>query len=692
METHHHEWILTNRLGAYALGTGNLINQRKYHGLLISGSAQSQRFHLVAGMEEKVEWRGQILHLDSNNYSNCIYPEGFLYLVKPWLRPHPIFLYSALPHQNEILIRKELMMDEDTNTVLVRYANLGHHTLHFTLHPKFTMVPHHELNPPGSLDQEQFDTSFENAEGGCSFQAIRPSNGLQVYGWQDQGEVTPNRYTYYNVFYPWEVMSGYAGIGDQVSLFELNFSLAVGESRHILFSDSSLASPDKVISRILKRYSRLPKPKDYPDTPDTENSLIEGLELNDNPLYKYPDYLKLLDFALTDFVTKDDIMAGYPYYGAWGRDTMIVLNSLLHDPEKLELVEKILIKYSRELKDGLIPNMLRESGREANYDTVDATLWFVILLWKLGRRKQDIAFWKESIQLIEEVLKGVLTNFMYPFFVRSDGLIELKEEFSHATWMDVRVDGHAVTPRHGAPVEINALWYNAICCYEAMCEEYGKLSDIPYRPYEQIVELKDVVHRSFQKFWANGYLADRLLGDSPVDEIRPNAVIALSLPWEVIDREKMEQVWQRAYEELYTPYGLRSLSPKDFRFRKKYYGTQRERDLAYHNGSVWAWLLGPFCGLYLKINRGRMDDAELAERLGEFIATFRTSFMKGHIASLAEVWDGDNPHFPKGAPAQAISVAALHNIETFIASLQGILPQPKPKPAGRRKALQRRVP
>jgi len=671
METHHHEWILTNRLGSYALGTGNLINQRKYHGLLIASNSQFQRHHLVAGIEEKVEWRGQIVHLDSNNYSNCIYPEGFLYLVKPWLRPYPIFLYSALPHQNDILIRKEIMMDADTNTVLLKYTNLGHHKLHFFLHPKFTMTPHHELNQPGSLDREPFDTAFENTEAGSSFSASRPANSLRVFGSQERGEVTPNRYTYYNVFYPWEVMGGYPGIGDQVSLFELNFTLGVGESNVILFSDQPLGDPVKIAARIEQRYAGLPKPKDYPVEADSDDTLINKLDLNDNMLFNHPEYLQLLEFALKDFVANDDIVAGYPFYGAWGRDTMIVLNALLRNPQNLDTVEKILIKYSRELRDGLIPNMRQESGREENYDTVDATLWFVILLWKLGKRKKDIAFWKESIQIIEEVLKSVLSNYKYPFFVRKDGLIELKEEFSHATWMDVRIDGKAVTPRHGAPVEINALWYNSICCYAAMCDEYNNLSEIPYAPLEQISGLRDLVLGSFQKFWVNGYLADRLVGDKPVEEVRPNAIIALSLPWELLDKDKMEAVWQRGWEELYTPYGLRSLSPQHPRFRKKYYGTQRERDKAYHNGSVWAWLLGPFCGLYLKINRGKMPDTEIAAKLGELIGTFRNSFLRGHIASLAEVWDGDNPHFPKGAPAQAISVAALYNIESFIASTGG---------------------
>ncbi|MGC9361732.1 MAG: glycogen debranching enzyme N-terminal domain-containing protein, partial [Candidatus Syntrophosphaera sp.] len=477
METHHHEWILTNRFGSYALGTGNLINQRKYHGLLIASDAQFQRHHLVAGMEEKVEWRGQIVHLDSNNYSNCIYPEGFLNLVKPWLRPYPIFLYSTLPHQNDILILKEIMMDAKTNTVMVKYTNLGHHKLHFFLHPKFTMMAHHDLNSPGSIDGESFDTAIENIEdAGCSFSATRIKNDLKVFGCMETGRVTQNRYTYYNVFYPWEVMSGYQGIGDQISLFELNFSLEVGGCNRVLFSDQPIANPDAVSKRIEKRYSQLPKPRDYPAKPDSDDTLIKSLDFNDNKLYDREEYLTLLEFTLQDFVANDDVVAGYPFYGAWGRDTMIVLNALMHDKKNLDMIEKILLKYGREMKEGLIPNMRHESGRKANYDTVDATLWYVILLWKLGKYKQDLAYWKESILMIEEVLKGILTNYKYPFFVRKDGLIELKEEFAHATWMDVRLDGNAVTPRHGAPVEINALWYNAICCYSAVCEEFNGIS------------------------------------------------------------------------------------------------------------------------------------------------------------------------------------------------------------------------
>jgi glycogen debranching enzyme len=178
--------------------------------------------------------------------------------------------------------------------------------------------------------------------------------------------------------------------------------------------------------------------------------------------------------------------------------------------------------------------------------------------------------------------------------------------------------------------------------------------------------LKDKVKDSFRKFWTGEFLADRLEGDKAIIEIRPNAIIALSLPWQPLPHDIMKQVLERTFKELYTFYGIRTLSPNDPRFRKKYYGTQRERDRAYYNGSVWAWLFGPFCGLYLKVYGAQKSETEIVKTIGDIIGVLRNSFMKGHIASVAEVWDGDTPHFPKGAPAQAWSVAALYNIETYL--------------------------
>lgn len=669
METHHHEWILTNKLGAYALGTGNLINQRKYHGLLVAGDGCFNRRHLVAGIEEKVEWRGEILHLDSNNYSNCIYPEGFLHLVKPWLRPYPAFLYSGMPHQDEILILKEIMMDAETNTTLVRYTNLGQHRLHFEFHPKFTMCPHHDINAHGSLDFIDFHTDIDPDAECVTFSAARLNNGYKVFGAVSSGMVVPNRYVFYNVYYPWEVMSGYAGIGDQISLFQIDFDLAPGAVNCILFSDTAIETPLSTIARIEARYRHLPKPADFPTGPDPEGNLLSKLDYEDNYLFDREGYMKILEFALQDFVTKDDVVAGYPFYGPWGRDTMVVLNALMRKPENLETAERVLRKYGEHIRDGLIPNMMAETGREANYDSVDATLWYMIMLWKLGKKKCDIAFWQETIKLAENIIKSMIARKEGNIRLREDGLLELSPAFAHGTWMDVRIDGKAVTPRWGAPIEINSLWYNALCAYEAMCEEINLIGSNKHIPILDFVRLKEKVLNSFGKYWNGEFVADRLEGDKAIIEIRPNAIIALSLPWSPLSKDIMKQVLERSFKELYTFYGLRTLSTTDTKFRRKYYGTQKERDLAYHNGSVWAWLFGPFCGLYLKVYRNEKSDVEIAAIFGEFIGVFRKGFMRGHIASVAEVWDGDVPHFPKGAPAQAWSVAALYNIETYLDSL-----------------------
>ena len=666
METHHHEWILTNKLGAYALGTGNLINQRKYHGLLVASDKNFNRHHLVAGMEEKVEWRGEVIHMDSNNYSNCIYPEGFLHLVKPWLRPYPAFLYSALPHQNEILIFKEIMMDNESNTTLVKFGNLGKHLLHFNLHPKFTMCPHHEINAHGSLDYIDYHTQIDETGQGAAFSALRVNNGIKVFGHALKATVSHNRYVYYNVYYPWEVMSGYEGIGDQISLYQIDFDLAPAESNYILFSDQPISDPIEMIERIEARYSMLPKAIDYPMYADAEDNLLAKLDYEDNFLFDRKGYLKLLEFALQDFITEDDVVAGYPFYGPWGRDTMVVLNAMLHNSTSLDLVERILRKYSMHIKDGLIPNMLAESGREANYDSIDASLWYIILLWKLGKMKKNKKYWKDAYDLTARIIGALMEQTDKPYRVRKDGLIELDPSFAHGTWMDVRVDGKAVCPRWGAPVEINSLWFNALSAYEAICEAHNSTGSTKINAKAEYLLLKDKVKDSFRKFWTGEFLADRLEGDKAIIEIRPNAIIALSLPWQPLPHDIMKQVLERTFKELYTFYGIRTLSPNDPRFRKKYYGTQRERDRAYYNGSVWAWLFGPFCGLYLKVYGAQKSETEIVKTIGDIIGVLRNSFMKGHIASVAEVWDGDTPHFPKGAPAQAWSVAALYNIETYL--------------------------
>ncbi len=675
METQHHEWILTNRLGGYALGTGNLVNQRKYHGLLVAGFDNLERRHLVESMEEKIEWRGEEFYLDSNNYSNCIYPEGFLHLVKSWLRPYPIFLYSTAHHDDAILILKEIMMDRDSNTVMIRYTNLGNHQLHFQLRPKLSMRVHHDLNAPGTWDREQLNTII-GMQGENSFTTFRPGNKMELNGCALSGDFHYETIIYRDVYYPWEVMLGYKGTGDMIAPVRIDFDLKVGAHNCILFCSEPIENPAETVEHIEKYYADIPRPSDYP-VREADKTILDNLDYTDSVLFPDEAYRKLLAIAYDDFILSGDIIAGFPWFGAWGRDTMISLEGLYHTPEGMERAWDILNRYGKRIRRGLLPNVLPESGAEANYDSVDAALWYVIRLYEVVERKSRIEstkkaqriLWETAFDYADKIVQGFLKHKSH-YQMRPDGLVELKKNFANATWMDARIEGIEVTPRHGAPIEINGLWYNALKCYQIMYNELQALlpKKEQFKPSFDIDELATRVLEAFGQFWTGDYLADRLEGDKRIEDVRPNAVIACGLPFEIVDQERMEAVFEKARKELYTEYGLRTLSPKDYRFKKKYIGSQIDRDKAYHQGTVWAWPLEYYAKLYARINKDKLSREELNAGLGEIIHKFRNGFKRGHIASVAEVWDGSKPHFPKGCPAQAWSVAAIYNVEMMIAN------------------------
>ena len=687
METQAHEWILSSKNGSYSLGTGNLLNQRKYNGLLIKSDTNFQRILLVSSIEEQINWRGDYFHIDSSHYNNCIFPEGFLHLVKSWLRPYPVFLYSSLPHNDDIMIKKEIMIDKNSSIVLVKYTNLGSHTLHFKIRPKFALRNHHYLNEKGIFDKILVHADFKEIDKSANtiFSAQRTDTNVSVFGWLQHGRAIYDRVIYRDVYYPWEAYRGYPANEDLIAPLCFEFEIKVNESNYLLFSDKNITDPLILADAIEKRYKKLPLPIDVPikRKKQSNDSLLASLDYNDNVMFNHDDYLKILELSMKDFLANDDIIAGFPWFGAWGRDTMIALEGVLQLPKGAEIGFKILEKYARQIKNGLIPNMCNESHQAANYISIDATLWFIIRLYEITKslnetsneaKKIKLERWKYVIKLTEQVLESILEKTNENFFIREDGLLELKENFASATWMDAKIDNVAVTPRNGAPVEINALLFNAISSYEKMTDLYNEIS--PDRDNiltnQMFLEAGQLIQQSFKKFWIEDYLADRIVGDLVIKEYRPNAIIATSLPFtdKLLSIDKIRQVYETAHVELFTPYGIRSLSPKDSKFKRKYIGSVTERDKAYHQGTVWGWLLLPFVKTWLWANPNLDKEASL-NHISYLIERFRNGYMKGHIASVAEVWDGDKPHFPKGCPAQAWSVSALYCIEKIIIELKG---------------------
>jgi len=687
-ETQWHEWILSSHNGAYALGTGNLINQRKYNGLLVSSDPAFQRSLLVSSIEEQIEMGGESCFLDSSHYQNCVFPEGFLHLVKSWLRPYPVFLYSAIPHSDNILVKKEIMMDEESSTVLVKYTNLSNHKLHFRLRPKFALRNHHYLNAAGTWDSIslQAEVGAKNDLSDIEFCVRRGDNHLMCCGWLQHGYGYHDTKIYRDVYYPWEAGRGYPHSEDLIAPFGFEFDLKINESNYLLFSDDCIADSLIMIDNIEKRYKKLPAPADIPQkrkTTEVEEVLLSTVDFTDSPLFSHADYMRILEFSMRDFIANNDIIAGFPWFGCWGRDTMISLAGVQNLPKGALLAYDILMKYAEQIKDGLLPNMCSESHQQSNYNSIDATLWFVIRLWEVcsdlsanypDTKKAKLTRWKHAIRLAENIFEALLERPHTQFYLRTDGLLDLTEAFASATWMDAKVNDRPVTPRSGAPVEINALLFNALCSYEKMIEEYNAIS--PDRDNlltnQTYMEACSCIAESFSKFWIGDYLADRLIDDEPVREYRPNAIIAMSLPFSnrLVSINKMQQIYETAHVELFTLYGLRSLSPRDPHYHKKYIGGVEERDTAYHQGTVWAWLLLPFVKTWLSAFSNR-PTSELIAHISYLIEKLRNGYMRGHIASVAEVWDGDKPHFPKGCPAQAWSVAALYSIENILLSLQG---------------------
>ena len=661
--TSDREWLLTNGLGGYSLGFGNMMHKRKYNGLLIAADSNQKRFHLVSSIEEKVERGSGFFYLDSNHYTNCIYPEGYRHILKSWLRPYPGALYSSLPANDETIIFKEIFLCKGLNAVVVKYTNLGRSHISIVARPKLTMRDHHIVNKAGVWDRISTNMEF----GESLFRVRREDNGIETFGYVKGGNILEEPTIYRSVYYPVEAIRGYDSVEDLFSPARIVLDIVPGSSSTIVFSDKDIPDVWSKAAEAEAYYKSLPLPADHPEV----TAIVESSELAEETLHSFDfnSYSKMLGLMCEDFVLDgDDIIAGYPWFGAWGRDTMISLSGLKYLEGGKNKALSILKKYGRKIKIGLLPNTFGEGGEGLNYDSVDAPLWYVV---------RSYEFAKDDKELFKNC-QNIVLNYMYadelPFHLSDDGLIEIKRGDWALTWMDAKVYGTPVTPRYGKPVEINALWFNALCAVREMAKGLGikKLSAGGRKcPLSQIDELIDKISNSFEEFVGEDYLADRIEDGRPIWEIRPNAVIALSLPFDLVGRDVMERVWKKAKAKLLTPYGLRSLDPTHPAFKQKYVGNGKQRDLAYHQGTVWTFPLLPFAELTTKIYGGVWSNDDIHKEISRYVWVFRDAFFKGEMASVAEIWDGLDPYFPKGCPAQAWSAFAIMEIEQILAGLKG---------------------
>ncbi|MCS7198837.1 MAG: amylo-alpha-1,6-glucosidase [Caldimicrobium sp.] len=625
-----YEWILSNTKGGYALGTAFLANVRKYHGLLVAGGTYGKRFHLLSSIEERVLFpSGLSYYLDTNFYRDVLYPEGYKLIKDFYFKPYPMFIFQC-PLKREVFLEKTLQFHEGKNALLITYRNPSAYPFKLFLRPKFSFRDHHDITSFFSWQDYVLETNKQSA--------FLSKDDLAIFLYFNKGVIKVEPIFYYQVYYPLEELRGYEAYEDLFAPFLLEVELLPKESLRLLFCDHALKNPENEVLVIESRYTGYPKP-------DPKRGSFSERELP-----------QILEEMLRDFLLEEDIIAGYPWFYCWGRDTFVGLPALFYLKEGKDLSLRIIQAYSDKRHQGLIPNVLG-LPEEMNYNSLDGTLWFMLRIFEyvefFGRKVGRDTKYK-LFQIVEESLYEFFTNYNLPFFVdQEEGFLEIPDNINLSlTWMDVILDGRPLTPRYGKPIEISALWHNVL----VYVLKYFKRSFIRKFSLEELVNKQN---ETFKKYFGEDLIADRLYQGKPIFEVRPNFVIALGLPYTPAPREVFALADRLVREELLTPFGLRSLSPRHPAFKRKYFGNQYQRDLAYHNGSVWVWLLLP----YVKMLSRFLSENDYVEVLKRLVQPFRKMILSGKVGSLPELYDGDNPYYPKGAPAQFWSVASIFLLE-----------------------------
>ncbi len=624
------EWIVTNGLGGYASSTVVGVNTRRYHGLLVAAiKPPAGRFVILSKIEETLVLGKSRFNLSCNQYQDLIHPEGYKYLTGFRLDPFPVFTYST----GGAVLEKTVFMLQGHNSVIVAYKLLSSPEAgQLILRPLIAGRDYHWV----SCENNVFNPKVEVND---DILKMTPYEVIpKIYIKHDADQFINSGYWYKNFKYQQEWERELEDYEDLYSPGELAYVLKEGSSAYLMVSTEE--PPAGKVEFLLEQET------------NSKKKLLNNFQNEE-------DFIKSLILAADSFVVKRNngqrsILAGYHWFADWGRDALISLPGLALVSGRFDIAREVLKFFASYCEQGLIPNHFREVDDKPEYNSVDASLWFLYATGKYLDYTKDYTFIREELwDKIMEIYNYYCQGTRFKIGIDKDALINWQEEALQLTWMDAKVDNWVVTPRQGKPVEVNALWYNALKVMEHLSKRFGLELE------KETNELSLKVETNFNKlFWneRKKCLYDCIDGRDYDDNIRPNQLLSISLPYPVLAKEKWEAVFNVVKNELYTPYGLRSLSFKDRNYHKRYQGDRRARDLAYHQGTVWAWFIGPFISAYLKING--FNKKTRSEAM-EFILPFKTHLKEAGIGTVSEIFDGDAPHKPRGCISQAFSVAEI---------------------------------
>ena len=615
------EILRTNRAGSYSSTTIVGCNTRKYHGLLVCPVDElgGDRFVLLSTIDVIVVNNERSFNTGIRKYKGDFFnPKGHKYIEDFETEVIPMRLYRV----GGVILKQERLLVHYEEQFLVRISILeANEPMKLQIRPFLAFRNIHQLTHANM----NADTKVDFIKNGIK---IRLYDGFPWLHMQlsSKADFIPVPDWYYGVEYPEEQKRGYDYIEDLFTPGFFEMEAKQGDSI-VLSASTKEAKPSGLKQKFTKTVSgKIPR----------------------------DSFVNCLKNAAQQFIEKRGdstlIIAGYPWFGAWGRDTFISLPGLALARQKISIYTDVLDTQISRLKNGLFPNM----GNADNpaYNSIDAPLWF---FWTLQKYLESggLDCWERYGEAAKSILKSFKSGTAFNIHMRDNGLIYADAPGKALTWMDAVVHDVPVTPRRGYAVEINALWYNAICFSIDMARKAKDKSFL--KEYES---LPDIIRKSFiDIFWNSkaGYLAD-YVNDTEGQNmfVRPNMIIAASLPFTMLDSDQMKKVLDIADKELVTPRGLRTLSPRNSLYKGTCYGTQEERDSAYHQGTVWPWLVGPFCEGWLKIygNQG-------VNKVRKLIYGFEEVMNEHGVSTISEIYDGDPPHAPRGAISQAWSIGEV---------------------------------
>lgn len=634
------EWVLTNGIGGYAGSSVTGAHARKHHGYLIASlHPPVERFVILSKINECLIRSSGKKDFTVEQYlagdGSTAYREGIEYLNS--------FTYDGLVHFTtkapEFTMTKTLAFEHGKNTIAVSYdiQNDGEAAT-LVLTPLFNYRVHHDAS---TVDTLKFDTTYEQPE----IRLVPQQNkDVTIRLFTDDGTVVPceEKYTT-GMQLQKELDVESDALDDNYTPYQIEFPLDAGCRKKIsivcTIEDTYEKDAFATAAAEMARFNALEKKAGYHD------ELAETLTIAADHFLAYRQSTGLMT-----------VLAGLPWFTDWGRDTMIALTGLTLATGRYQDARDILTTFARYVHHGMVPNMFPDEGTAPLYNTADASMWYFYAVGKYldyTGTPEDYAFVQESIYpKLKEIIAAYEHGTDFSIYMEEDGLIHAGSGLDQVTWMDVRVGDWVATPRHGKPVEINALWYHALCLMEEWATRFGEDGS-------HYAALAAHAKESFAKeFWneKDGCLYDVVDGLEGDATLRPNQIYAVSLPHRMLDADKEKKIVDKVYEKLYAKTGLRSLSPDDKEYHPTYEGCLDKRDHAYHQGTSWGFLLGGFLTAYVHVYG---TSKEVITQVDAMLDATREQFYHGCIGSIAEIFDGDEPHTSRGCYAQAWSVGEI---------------------------------